>query len=178
MSPDDPPTEAKLPVDSDIEAAESLRGTPRPVHLRWEYVGLVLLGGTIGTAARYLLSTLFPAWRGIPVGTFLINVAGAFALGMLLEFLVRRGPDRGVRRVLRLLVGTGALGGFTTYSSFAVESAGLLVDHELWGALLYAAGTLAIGAIASTAGIMVAASIHGWRPTRRTFTRSRRGGSQ
>jgi CrcB protein len=56
----------------------------------------------------------------------LVNVAGAFALGLLLAALARRGPDRGRRRMLRLLLGTGLLGGFTTYSTLAVDTAGLL----------------------------------------------------
>lgn len=177
MPEDAPPSlDNQLPVDSDLDVSESLTGKPRPVHLRWRYMGLVLVGGSLGTAARYLLSTAIPDWQGIPVGTLAINIAGAFALGILLETLIRRGPDEGARRTLRLLLGTGMLGGFTTYSSFAVEADGLLAADQLWGSLLYSAATLLIGAAASGAGIIAAAASHGWRPRRETFTRSNRGG--
>ena len=165
----------QLPVDSDLEVAETPTGAPRPVHLRWRYMGLVLVGGSLGTAARYLLSTVIPAWQEIPLGTFAINILGALALGILLETLIRRGPDEGMRRTLRLLVGTGMLGGFTTYSSFAVDTDGLLAADQLWGSLLYSAATLFVGAAASAVGIVVAAAGHGWRPRRETFVRPPHG---
>ena len=138
-----------------------------PVHLRWRYIVLVFVGGSLGTAARYLLSVVIPSWPGVPLPTFAVNVVGAFALGLLLETLIRRGPDEGIRRDLRLLAGTGVLGGFTTYSTFAVESVGL-ASGSLGDFLLYAGGTLVVGAAASAAGILVAALSHGWRPRRST----------
>jgi CrcB protein len=130
------------------------------VHLHWRSIALVFVGGSIGTAARYVVSSVVPTWQGIPVGTVLINIAGAFALGILLESLIRRGPDEGTRRSVRLLLGTGVLGGFTTYSSFAVDADQLLAGHHVWGGAVYAAATLIIGAIASTAGITVANVLH------------------
>ena len=87
------------------------------MHLRGRYLSLILIGGSVGIAVRYLLTEVLPGWRGILVGTFLINITGAFALGSLLEFFVRRGPDEGIHPSLRLPVGTGLLGGFTTFSS-------------------------------------------------------------
>ncbi|WP_371740714.1 CrcB family protein, partial [Frigoribacterium sp. CFBP 13712] len=93
------------------------------MHLRWRFIGLVALGGTIGTGLREALALSFPAAPGsIPVTILLINVVGAFALGLLLESLMRRGPDAGRRRDLRLFIGTGVLGGFTTYSALAVDT--------------------------------------------------------
>jgi CrcB protein len=136
-----------------------------PVHLRWRYILLVFVGGSLGTAARYLLSVVIPSWHGIPLPTLAVNIVGAFVLGFLLEALVRRGPDEGIRRDVRLLVGTGVLGGFTTYSTFAVEGV-TLGNAGLGPFLVYAAGTLVIGAAASAAGILAAALGHGWRPKR------------
>jgi CrcB protein len=164
----------KLPLDSDLDAAESSTRELRPVHLRWQYLGLVLIGGSVGTAARYLLTEILPLWPGIPLGTIMINITGAFALGVLLEILIRRGPDDGIRRTLRLLLGTGLMGGFTTYTSLAVDTDRLLASDQLWISILYAAATLAVGAITSTAGIVAGAASHGWRPTRATFTRRNR----
>ncbi len=132
-----------------------------PIHLHWRYIGLVFFGGALGTTARYLISSVIPPWLGLPVGTFLINVVGAFILGVLLEALALRGPDEGIRRNLRLFVGTGILGGFTTYSAFAVDTDGLLTSNDLAGSLVYAVATIVIGALASLAGIALAARYHG-----------------
>lgn len=132
-----------------------------PIHLHWRYIGLVFLGGALGTTARYLISSAIPPWLGLPLGTFLINVVGAFVLGVLLEALALRGPDEGVLRNLRLFIGTGILGGFTTYSAFAVDTDGLLTSNNLTGSIIYAVATIVIGALASLAGIALAAWRHG-----------------
>ncbi|WP_317229986.1 CrcB family protein [Clavibacter sp. MX14-G9D] len=132
----------------------------RPVHLRWSSLGLVALGGAAGTGIREALALTWPAPAGgIPVTILLINVVGAFALGALLERLARRGPDEGRRRVVRLLVGTGVLGGFTTYSSLATDAA-VLAGPALGAALAYAGLTLVAGATASVAGIAAGAALH------------------
>lgn len=125
----------------------------RPAHLRFRFLALVALGGTVGTALRELLTLLIPSVGVLPLATFLINVVGAFVLGLLLEVLARRGPDEGRRRVVRLLVGTGVLGGFTTYSALAATTAQLGVDADWVWALAYPLGTVLIGAAASIAGI-------------------------
>ncbi|MET4782509.1 CrcB family protein [Glaciihabitans sp. UYNi722] len=153
------PTDAELPIDSDLDVDSTYTGRPRPIHLRWRYLGLVAVGGMIGTAVREALSLVIPSIAGIPVATFAINIVGAFALGALLETLARRGPDEGRRRKIRLLVGTGVLGGFTTYSSLATDSI-LLTDGHGWRGALYALGTLVLGALATFAGIAIAASAH------------------
>jgi fluoride exporter len=141
-----------VPIDP---APDAPRGA-RPVHLRWRYAGLVALGGTFGTAARYLFTEAFPSWHGLPFATFGVNVVGAFALGVLLDALSRRGSDAGLRRGIRLLVGTGFLGGFTTYSSLAVDTDALLRGGQTALALAYAVGTVILGASAAAGGIFVA----------------------
>jgi CrcB protein len=100
---------------------------------------------------RAVLEAALPAGGGFPVTTFGINVAGAFLLGALVETLARRGPDTGARRVLRLGLGTGVLGGFTTYSTLAVETASLPAPV----ASAYLAGTVLLGAAASLAGVLL-----------------------
>jgi CrcB protein len=132
----------------------------RPVHLRWSSLGLVALGGAAGTGIREALALTWPAPAGgFPLTILLINVVGAFALGALLEALARRGPDEGRRRGIRLLVGTGVLGGFTTYSSLATDAAAL-TGPALGTALAYAGVTLVVGAAASVAGIATGAALH------------------
>jgi fluoride exporter len=67
-----------------------------------------------------------------------------------------RGSDRSHRRADRLLVGTGFLGGFTTYSALAVETDGLLRDGRVAVALTYALTTVVVGLLASLAGVVAA----------------------
>lgn len=152
-----------LPVDADVQVDDTLAGAVRPPHLRWSYLGLVAVGGAIGTAGRELLTLSHPpSAGGFPVTTFLVNAVGAFLLGFLLEYLTRRGPDEGHRRTLRLLLGTGVLGGFTTYSAFATDIA-VLTPDALDVALGYAAATLLLGVVASTAGIVAGTLLHATR---------------
>ena len=98
---------------------------------------------------------LTPRVAGIPIATLGINVVGAFLLGVLLEFLADHSPDIGWSRRMRLGLGTGGLGGFTTYSAFATETVVLAAAHP-GRALGYALGTVIIGGAASIAGIWLA----------------------
>lgn len=88
---------------------------------------LVIVGGAIGTTIRSALESSFPIRAGHwPWTTFGINLTGSFILGFLLQSLALSGPDSGWRRSIRLGVGTGVMGGYTTYSSFSVETVSLL----------------------------------------------------
>jgi CrcB protein len=136
-------------------------GDDGPIHPRLPGLGLVWLGGALGTTARYLLSEATPALSQRPLVTFLINIGGAFLLGVLLTGLARAGSDQAGRRALRLFAGTGFLGGFTTYSALAVDAAGLLDAGAVELAVAYALGTVLLGAAASMAGIAVASGSRG-----------------
>lgn len=142
-----------LPVDPDLESATA---RPRPLHLRASSLGLVAAGGTLGTAAREGVSLAWPPVAGIPVAILVVNITGAFLLGVLLEALARGGPDRGRRQALRLLLGTGFMGGFTTYSTLAVDTASLLGDGRAGAGAGYALTILIVGALATWGGITVA----------------------
>ncbi len=115
---------------------------------------LVFVGGTLGVLARAGLDTALPTRSGFPTTTFGINVFGALALAALIEALALRGPDAGRRRALRLTLGTGVLGGFTTYSALAVQTDALLRNGAAATAVLYSVGTVVVGLIASLAGIL------------------------
>jgi CrcB protein len=143
----------ELPLDPDLPPST-------PPHLTWGGVGLVFGGGVAGTLARYTVGEVLTPWGSWPAATFCVNVVGAFLLGVLLEALGRRGPDVGVRQRLRLLVGTGFLGAFTTYSTLAVETALLVRDGTAPVALGYAAGSVIVGFLASMFGIWAAATHH------------------
>lgn len=136
-------------IDAGVDTA---RG--RPLHLRWRYVYVVFLGGVLGTLARWAATDLLPsAGHRWPWPTFTVNMLGAFALGLLLESLARAGADHGWRRLARLHFGTGFMGAFTTYSSFAVESVLLFDQHHAGWALAYLLASSVLGVVAATLGV-------------------------
>lgn len=144
----------ELPLDPDSPAE-------RPLHLRLDAVVLVAVGGFAGTLARYGLSLLLPTHTASwPWGTFLANLGGAFALGALLEWLIRCGADDGWRQRLRLLLGTGFCGGLTTYSTLAVEADLLVRSRQDRLAVAYLVVTLLAGLLATIAGIAAATGHH------------------
>lgn len=118
---------------------------------------LVAVGASVGTLIRAALERAYPAAPGDwPLTTFLINIVGSLLLGLLLESLLRSGDDTGRRRQMRLLLGTGVLGGFTTYSSFIVEIDQLArTGHPGVGAA-YALVSVALGLIAAGVGVSLA----------------------
>ncbi|WP_116114721.1 fluoride efflux transporter FluC [Austwickia chelonae] len=130
--------------------------TPSPVAYRqWPLLLCVGAGGALGTAARASIAQTFPmSPAGFPWATLGVNLCGALALGWLIGFLSDF-PDVGIRRVLRLTFGTGFLGGFTTYSTFVVESLLLGADARWLTALLYVAVTLSGGLVAAGVGFSV-----------------------
>lgn len=151
----DQPLHEPLDSDSGFFAASKAR----PAHLRWHLIGLVALGGAVGTGVREALSLAWPSPPGaFPLTILVINVVGAFVLGFLLEALSRRGADTGRRRGMRLLLGTGVLGGFTTYSSLAAAVASLTGGHGAV-AVTYALSSLVVGLVAAAAGIAAGARL-------------------
>lgn len=130
-----------------------------PLHLRPGAIALVFVGGAVGTLARYLLALALPPVGGLPIATLLVNVVGAFLLGVLLGGIAKRGAESRRGRTLRLLIGTGVMGGFTTYSTLAVETAQLIGGGNGWLGAGYALGTLVIGLGASLLGIAAGAAL-------------------
>ncbi|MET1037664.1 MAG: CrcB family protein [Aeromicrobium sp.] len=118
-----------------------------------KHLALVVAGGTAGTLARHGVGEWLDPDRVIPLGTFVVNVTGSFLLGALLAVLLLRDRDDHRRRDGRLLLGTGFLGGYTTYSALAVETGTLLRDDRVALALTYAAGSVAAGLLAALVGI-------------------------
>lgn len=134
----------------------------RAPHRRPIAIGLVVLGGMVGVGAREGLTLAFPVSEatGIHWITAAINIGGAFLLGVLLEVLARLGSDTGRHQLFRLFAGTGILGGFTTYSALATDTASLTEDGLVLSAALYALTSLLLGALAAGAGTAIGAR---WR---------------
>lgn len=131
-----------------------------PSHLPMARFLLICLGGALGTGARYLISLWLAGLAGaaFPLGTLVVNVAGSFLLAAIVELSLATaliGPDA------RLILGTGVLGGFTTYSTFNYETLALLREGT-WGlAALNIAATLAGCLIAGAIGIaLIRAVVH------------------
>lgn len=122
---------------------------------------LVAAGATIGTAIRAVVELAYPAQSGQwPWATFWINLVGSALLGILLEILARAGDDTGWRQRARLGVGTGVIGGFTTYSTYVVEIDQLArAGHPILAAS-YALISVVAGVLAAAAGVAVVGAVH------------------
>jgi len=113
----------------------------------WGHAGLVAIGGTLGAALRAALLLIeAPAWQvyAVPV----INVVGAFLLGVVTGYAMRFASTARATR-FRLFLGAGATGGFTTYSTFAVQA--VSVD-TVWITL----ATIVVGTLAGWIGLLAA----------------------
>ena len=116
---------------------------------------LVVVGGGLGSGCRYLVSvwTLARLGPGFPWGTLTVNVVGSFLLGALVQL----GPSPAVLSAdTRLLLTTGFLGGFTTYSTFNQETLRYLQDGNWSGALINSTATLASCLLAGLLGVALA----------------------
>ncbi len=124
---------------------------------------LVCVGGAVGSGARYLLSSGLASWAlrahgsAFPWGTLAVNAIGSFLLGVLLQSGATSGD--GPNPTLRFLVGTGALGGFTTYSTFNYETLCYLQQGQTGAAAANVALTLVTCLLAGAAGMLLARSL-------------------
>ena len=115
---------------------------------------MICLGGAVGTGARYLFSTAMKrAFGNFPFGTLGVNVIGSFLASVVMVLALEKSalsPD------LRLIVVTGGLGGFTTYSSFNYETLHLAQSGATMLAIVNVAVTLVTCLLAGIAGIWLA----------------------
>jgi CrcB protein len=115
---------------------------------------LICAGGAIGTGARYLLSTAMArAFGNFPFGTLAVNVLGSFLVSVLMVLALEKSvlsPD------LRLILVTGVMGGFTTYSSFNYETLHLAQSGAAPLAVVNVAVTLVACLLSGIAGIWLA----------------------
>ena len=118
---------------------------------------LVALGGAVGSVARYGLSTLVMGYAGgarFPAGTFVVNVLGCFVAGVLAHVATRH---EWFTQDLRLLLFTGLLGGFTTFSAFGLETVYLMKRGDFGIAAANVVLSVAAGLAALWLGLGLAA---------------------
>jgi CrcB protein len=137
------------PIDPDV--AES---RPRSGRVHPRILGAVALGGALGASARYELALhVRSAPSGFPLSTFVINVTGSFVIGVLMTLIMERWPPT---TYVRPFAVTGILGGYTTWSTFMVDTDLLIKSGHIAVAVGYVAATVVAGFTATYLGILVA----------------------
>lgn len=116
-------------------------------------LGVVAAGGVLGSLGRWLVGGALPhPAGGFPWATFVVNVTGALAMGLLVAYLVER---PGAHRLLRPFVGVGVLGGWTTFSALAVDAVQLGAGDHVQEAILYVGATFLVGTLAVATGVLL-----------------------
>jgi len=118
---------------------------------------LVAVGGALGSVARYGVGKLIgpQATTVVPWQTFLVNATGAFLIGLLLVAAARLGWPAWWRPLLAV----GILGGYTTFSTFALETVEMALRGSYALAAAYSLGSLAVGVVAAAAGILLGRAV-------------------
>lgn len=146
-------------VDPDVDLDD-----PRQAR-EWQRHRFVLpviaAGGMLGASARHGADLLWPARDGaVPWATLGVNVLGCLLIGVLMVLVV---PSGGAHPLWRPFAGVGVLGGFTTFSTYAVETTVLLDDGHPGLAFGYWAGTLVLALAAVTLGLVATRAAVGRR---------------
>ena len=119
---------------------------------------IIALGGALGAVSRFLMGNAVSKAVGsaLPYGTFVINLVGCFAMGLLMTIIVDREL---LPATWRLLLCVGLLGGFTTFSSFGYEALMLLTEGRMLAALAYVGGSVVLGLMAAGMGVLCARAL-------------------
>ncbi|MDT7659255.1 MAG: fluoride exporter [Pseudonocardiales bacterium] len=131
----------------------------RPLAGQGPAFGAVAAGGALGALARYGLALAIPPVPGhFPLATFLTNVVGGLLIGVLIVVLTELTTPHPLARTFLV---TGILGGFTTFSTYAVDVEHLLAAHAVGVALGYLLGTLVAALAATWVGILATRAVGG-----------------
>jgi fluoride exporter len=121
----------------------------------WRAIAAVAIGAAIGGVLRYVIGQLFLQrfGPGFPYGTLFINVSGSFLIGIVAQLALTRAF--GMTPLLRLLLATGVLGGYTTFSTFSLDALTLL-ESGMLPALFYTLASVVLGFGGAALGIVAA----------------------
>ena len=146
------------PLDPDVDLRVPAQRREL-VYSRAPVLGVIALGGGLGAVARHGLGLLLPTRPGqLPWGTFTANVAGCFLIGVLMVLIT---DVWSTHRLVRPFLGVGILGGFTTFSTYAVEIRSLLHPGTVGVAFAYLVGTLIGALLAVIAGVWLTRAVAG-----------------
>jgi CrcB protein len=109
-------------------------------------------GSCLGGIARYLLQTFLSGKIAFPYGTFCVNIAGCFFIGLIFAFSTKLNFSNETK----LFLTTGILGGFTTFSAFSNETLLLLKNSQFAAAAVYVTLSVIVGLIATATGYWAA----------------------
>lgn len=112
---------------------------------------LVFIGGGMGSVLRYFASK-YLNYLNFPWGTFTVNVLGSLTLGIVLGLVLK---TQNLSGTTNLLFGIGFCGGFTTFSTFAVENQAFLRSGDYINFALYAFGSILLGILAVSLGLFI-----------------------
>jgi CrcB protein len=140
------------PIDPDVDLRVPTQRRELVRH-HGPVLAVIAVGGGLGGLARYGLTQLLPTQPGgFPWATFITNVLGCLLIGVLMVLITEVWSPH---RLIRPFLGVGVLGGFTTFSTYAVEIRGLLQPGTVGVAFGYLAGTLLAALLATLVGAWV-----------------------
>lgn len=150
-----PRRHAGEPVDPDVDLHLDAQ---RDEWLRHRFVlPVIAAGGMAGAAARHGADVLWPAGTGgLPWATLGVNVVGCLLIGVLMVYVIE---VEEAHPLARPFLGAGVLGGFTTFSTYAVEVTTLLADGRPVPALAYLVGTVVLALAGVLAGLTAARAV-------------------
>jgi CrcB protein len=146
------PPSTELPTDPDVDLHLSrqrweLRGAP------WAVLAAVSAGGIIGACARHAVDLAWPHLPGrFPGATFVVNVSGCLLIGVLMVLITEVWS---AHRLLRPFLGVGVLGGYTTFSTYAVDVQRMVAAGAARTGLIYLVGTALAALAAAYVGVTV-----------------------
>jgi CrcB protein len=127
--------------------------------MQWGIVATVALGGALGSVIRYMVAgAVQPAWwPGFPFGIFVVNITGGLVMGLITAMAALK---LNLSAEMRAFLTTGILGGYTTFSTFSLDSA-MLIERGAYGqAVSYVVGSSVLSILALFAGLWLVRAVY------------------
>jgi CrcB protein len=127
--------------------------------MQWGVLAMVALGGALGSVLRYAVAGwVQPAWwPGFPFGIFVVNITGGLVMGLITALAALK---LNLTQELRAFLTTGILGGYTTFSTFSLDSALLMERGAYAQAGAYIVGSVVLSILALFAGLWIIRALY------------------